>query len=139
MKIFNNENGKKVVYVQLNDLALLPKDRDNGYLESVWNKVFRGMFIVTDENRYEFKRFDEEHEVEFFENLDWSIDFKKVKDFTEEQFTDYAWEIAQQMNSYAEKINSLENANMVDHYELFTRYELLKFKYLSLIDVSWFK
>lgn len=139
MKIFNNENGKKVVYVQLIDLALLPKDSDNGYLESVWNNIFCEIFILTDENKYEFKRFDEEHEVEFFEKLDWIIDYKKVKDLNEEQVIDYAWEIGQEMNVYAEQINALENANKVDHYELFTRYELLRFKYLSLRDVLWFK
>ena len=139
MKIFNNENGKKVVYVQLNDLTQILNDSEKGIPQSVMHKVFSDMFIVTDENRYEFKRFDEEHEVEFFENLDWSIDYKKVRDLSEEQILELAYEIADKMNVYAEQINALENANKVDHYELFTRYELLRFKYLSLRDVLWFK
>ena len=54
MKIFVNDK----VYVQKNDLAYLMRGAgDISIPISIINKVFGDIFIVTDENRYEFIEF----------------------------------------------------------------------------------
>ena len=39
-----------------------------------------------DNNRYEFVKFEDKNEIEFFKNLDWMVDYNSVKDLNEEDF-----------------------------------------------------
>ena len=49
-------------------------------------KVFgNGVTIINDSNRYDFVKFDEESEIEFFKGLDWMIDYNEVKDLSEDE------------------------------------------------------
>ena len=83
MKIVNIEDGKKKVYVQLNDIMMMMQF---GSLipGEVMKKHFMNVFIVTDENRFEFSEFTDPHTVEFFEQCEWIPDFREFKDLTEE-------------------------------------------------------
>ena len=63
MKVF--ANGK--VYVQNNDLQYLLRTCDGISIpSSIINKVFGDVFIVTDDNRYEFVEFSNPEDVDFF-------------------------------------------------------------------------
>ena len=65
MKIVNIEDGKKKVYVQLNDVMMLMQ-LDGTIPAEVMEKIFSDVFIVTDENRFEFAEFVEPSTVKFF-------------------------------------------------------------------------
>ena len=84
MKLFHTENGKEVVYVQMQDIIYL-NQRDLPIPVSIYLKVFKGVTIVNDSNRFDFVRFDEENEVSFFRSLEFVIDYDKYKDLTDEQ------------------------------------------------------
>ena len=67
---------------------------------TILKNFFTGVTIVTDENRFDFVRFEDEHEVEFFRNIEFIIDFDQYKGLTEKQIK-------------SEAQNALINANFV--------------------------
>ena len=82
MKIFNEEKSKRVVYVQRNDLAML----DASSLVVPGSCLITG--LVDDSNRYDFVRFEDPRVVEFFEGIDWIVDFKSLKGQDDEVYAD---------------------------------------------------
>ena len=75
MKIFHTENGKEAVYVQMQDIMELNRS-DTPILASIYMKVFKGIVIVDDSNRFDFVRFDDEEEVKFFKEVDFILNTK---------------------------------------------------------------
>ena len=80
MKIFHTENGKEVVYVQIQDIVELNQS-DMPIPASIYLNAFNGIVFVDDSNRFDFV----EHEVKFFKELDFIVDYDKYKDLTDEQ------------------------------------------------------
>ena len=107
MKIFHTENGKEVVYVQMQDIMYLSNETDIPIPVTIFTKVFAGVTIVDDSNRFKFVKFDDEHEVEFFKNLKFIIDFNQYKNLTDEQLEEEGKELATQANEIAKKWNSM--------------------------------
>lgn len=107
MKIFHTENGKEVVYVQMQDIMYLSNETDIPIPVTIFTKVFAGVTIVDDSNRFKFVKFDDEHEVEFFKNLKFIIDFNQYKILTDEQLEEEGKELATQANEIAKKWNSM--------------------------------
>ena len=65
MKIFNKENDKERVYVQLNDIMELTQT-NMPIPASIIDKVFRGKFLIVDDsNRDDFVEFDKKEEIDF--------------------------------------------------------------------------
>ena len=82
----NNYSGDKV-YVQKNDLAYFMRGAEGiSVPASIIDKVFGQIFIVTDENRYEFVEFSSLEEIEFFKKCDWMVDYNLFDGMTEEEF-----------------------------------------------------
>ena len=96
MKIVNIENGKKKIYVQRNDLMMMMQ-LDSLIPAEVMEKVFSKVFIVTDDNRFEFEEFVEPGSVEFFEACDWIVDFRYYKNMTEEEIMTEGHKMVQEM------------------------------------------
>ena len=138
MKVFNIENGKKKVYVQLNDIMMLMHFGSTIPVEVMENH-FSVVFIVTDENRFEFSEFTEPSTVEFFEQCDWIVDYKQYRGLTEEQIIGCGQEIAGQMNEIATRWNEMSPDEREKHEELTTEHEKLEFKMHSLADILWTK
>ena len=107
MKVFHTENGKEVVYVQMQDIMYLSNETDTPIPATIFTKVFTGVTIVDDSNRFEFVRFDKEHEVEFFKDLKFIIDFDQYKEYSDEQLEEEAKRLATQANEVAEKWNGM--------------------------------
>lgn len=122
MKLFHTENGKEVVYVQRHDLVQLELS-EMLIPASIYTKVFTGRTIVDDSNRFDFVRFDEEHEVKFFRELEFVIDYDQYKDLTDEQLDEEAQKLATKANKIAEKWNSMsiderkQNSNLLQEHE----------------------
>ena len=107
MKLFHTENEKEAVYVQMQDIMYLSNETDMPIPATIFEKVFSGVTIVTDANRFDFVKFEEEHEIEFFRKLDFVIDFDQYKDLTDEQLEEEAQKLGSKANDIAEKWNSM--------------------------------
>ncbi len=119
MKLFNTENGKEVVYVQIQDILIL-KRSDMHIPESVYAKVSKEIIVDKDSD---FLKFDDEHEVKFFKKLDFIVDYDKYKDKTDEQLDKELEKKIKLANQLAEKCYKLskdereKNINLLQEYE----------------------
>ncbi|MGN1371224.1 MAG: hypothetical protein ACI4XM_02990 [Candidatus Coprovivens sp.] len=138
MKIVNIENGNKKVYVQLNDVMMLMQ-LDSLIPAEVMDKVFSKVFIVTDDNRFEFAEFTEPSTVDFFESCDWIPDFRYYKNMSEEEIIADGQMIADEMNSIGVKWNAMSDQERDKNEDLLTRYHRLEFKMHSTAEILWTK
>lgn len=138
MKIVNIEDGKKKVYVQLNDIMMMMQFGSTIPSE-VMEKHFMNMFIVTDENRFEFSEFTDPHTVEFFEQCEWIPDFREFKDLTEEEIIANGQKIGQLMNEVAMQWNGMTPEEREENEYVYNRHESLEFKMHSTAEILWTK
>lgn len=135
MKIINSDS----VYVQKNDIAYL-NSSDLPIPASVYMKVFgKGVTIINDSNRYDFVKFEEKSEIEYFKGLDWMIDYNKVKDLSEDEIIKLAESIGEERDEIASTFNSMPEEERKQHTDMVTKCDLLEFKFYSLRDILWFK
>lgn len=135
MKIITSE----AVYVQKNDIAFL-NQTNLAIPASIFLKVFgNGVTIINDKNRFEFIKFEEESEIEFFRSLDWIVDYDSVKDLDESQIIELGQTVAQQKNQIAKKYNAMSNNKRRENQSMVYECERLDFKMYSLRDILWFK
>ena len=127
MKIFNKENGKEKVYVQMNDLMMLNQS-DMPIPASIFEKVFTGVVIVDDSNRMDFVEFDKPNEIEFFKSVDWIVDYKELRKLSDDELEEKAQEAAKELNEIAEKYNSMSVEEREKNQDLIIRHELLNYK-----------
>lgn len=135
MKVFHNENGREVVYVQMQDLGYLVNESDLSVPESFFTKVFTGMTYITDSNRFDFVKFDDDEDVKFFKELEFIIDFDKYKGLTDEQLERESIKVITEINEIAEKWNSMSEEEQEKNGDLLEQYNDLKhmLKFLTSI------
>ena len=134
MKLFHTENGKEVVYVQMQDIMYL-NDTDIPIPVSIFSKVFKGITIVDDSNRFDFVRFDEPHEVDFFKDLEFIIDYTKYKDLTDEQLQEEFNALAKRANEIAKRWNDMTEDERQDNIRLLDDHENLAYMLHFLSEV----
>ena len=138
MKIFNVENGVKKVYVQMNDIMMLTHS-DISIPTSIFEKIFSDIVIVNDNNRMDFVEFTQPNEIEYFESLDWIVDYKQIRFLSEEEIKKKGQEIANEMNKIANRFNSMTDEEKRDNQSLIQRHELLDYKMEHLAEILWVK
>ena len=127
------------VYVQKNDLGFM-NHTQLAIPASIFMKVFgNGVTIIDDSNRYEFVRFDEKSEIDFFKEQDWIVDYNSVKDLSEEEIKKIFDETVNQMDDISEKYNKMSSLEQANNSHMAAQYERLEFKLYSLRDILWFK
>ena len=135
MKIITDD----AVYVQKNDFAYL-NHSELSIPASIFLKVCEsGVFIVCDENRYDFIKFSEPHEIEFFKDIDWIIDYNDVKDLSLEDIVEVANKINDERRELALKFNPMSPEEKEKNVDMYYRSEYLNYKFLSLRDYVWFR
>ena len=135
MKIITNDSA----YVQKNDIAYL-NSFDLPIPFSIFMKVFgNGVTIINDSNRYDFVKFDEKSEIEYFKDLDWMIDYNEVKDLSEDEIIKLAESIGEEQDKIATTFNSMAEEERKNHADMVTKCDLLEFKFYSLRDILWLK
>lgn len=78
MKVISKGN----VYVQMQDMGYL-NSSDVPIPASIFMKVFgKGVTIIDVHNRFDYVCFDEPHEIAYFKNLDFIIDYEEYKDLS---------------------------------------------------------
>lgn len=137
MKIFANNKA----YVQNNDLAYLMRGAEGISIPaSIFEKVFGKVFIVTDQNRYDFVEFSEPTEIDFFKECDWMVDYNSFDNMTEEEIIEIGCKINEERNKIAKSFNELKPKEKEKQYQkISTQIELLEFKMMSIRDVLWHK
>ena len=122
-----------------NDIAYL-HHTDLPIPASIFMKVFgNGIVIIDDNNRYEFEKFEDASEIEFFNGLDWIVDYNSVKDLSDDEIIEMGQSIAQSKNQIAQQFNSMSEEERKENLGMVTQCELLDFKMYSLRDILWFK
>ena len=130
---------ENAVYVQKNDIAYLTHT-DLPIPASIFRKVFSNeMTIIDDSNRYEFEKFEDDNEIEFFKGLDWIVDYNSVKDLSDDEIIEIKQNIVQARSQIAEQFNSMSEDERKENLGMITQCELLVFKIYSLRDILWFK
>ena len=139
MKIFNKEQDKEKVYVQMNDIMELTQS-NIPIPASIVDKVFgREMLIVNDDNRDDFIEFDNKKEVEFFKSLDWIVDYKKYRDLSKEELEIIMEETLNQSNEIANKYNNLSFDEKEKNIGLVNKFNFLNLKLQGLKQILFIK
>lgn len=127
------------VFVQMNDIVFL-NSTDLPIPASIVMEVFgKGITIVNDSNRYDFVKFEESTQIDFFKDLDWIVDYCALKDKSEEQIKKEIDQVIEERNKIADKFNNLPEYEKNDNFDLVSRYEQLEYKAYSMRDLLWFK
>lgn len=135
MKLFHTENGKEVVYVQMQDIMYLHHETDIPIPATIFMKVFTGVTIVTDANRFNFVRFEEEHEVKFFRELEFIIDFDQYKVFSDEQLEEEVHRILARATDIATKWNGMKPEEREENYSLYEEHRNLGYMLEFLCEI----
>jgi len=131
MKIITND----AIYIQKNDIFYL---RHTNLYIPIPSSV--DYINISDKDRYEFIKYEDEKDIEFLKNLDLIINYDEFKDLSEEEIINLGQSIAQEKNRIANKFNSMpekfreENIDIVEE-----KCKLLGFKMYSLRDLLLFK
>ena len=140
MKLFHNENGQETVYVQMQDILYLVHESNVSVPASIFEKVFSvGAVFVTDANRFDFIRFEEEHEVDFFKKLEFVIDYDQYKDFSEEQLIAEVKKLEDKANEIAEKWNDMTSEERRENSELYEEHQNLDYMCRFLCEIYFVK
>lgn len=123
MKIFNIENGKKKVYVQLEDIQVLLKT-DQYIPISIFDKVCE---VEESVEELDFIEFYEENEINFFKAIDWIVDVKELNKKNINELINLYEKAEKNKNNY---INNHSKDNLTDDEKY--EYELLKHKSNSI-------
>lgn len=135
MKLFHTENGRDVVYVQMQDLMYLTHETDIDIPATIFQKVVTRGRIVNDANRFEFVKFEEEHELKFFRSLEFIIDFDQYKGFTDKQLEDETRKIAAKVNEIAKKWNNMTAEERRKNGVLYKEYNNLNYMISFLTEI----
>lgn len=134
MKIFHKENGREIVYVQMQDMMYL-NSTDLPIPASIFMKVFSGVTIVDNSNRFEFVSFSEEHEVKYFRELEFILDYNQYKDMDDNQLNEEAKKFVLRANEIVDKWNVMTLGERKKNQEMLLEHENLGYMlfFLSLI------
>ncbi len=128
MKVFNEVNGKEVVNVQINDIAFLSNATDIAIPASIFTKVFSGVVIVDDSNRFDFVQFEEPLEINFFKSMEWIIDYNKYMAFSDEELEKQFNEEVQAIDKIVDTYNAMSKEEKSKNQHLILDYECRKYK-----------
>lgn len=126
-------------YIQNNDILYLSHS-DYPIPASIFLKIFgNGRIVINNSNKYDFFKFDDEDEIDFFKNVDWLIDYDEIKDLDEEKALSLGQRISQEKNEIVQTFDSLSEEEKKANMDMITECDLLDFKMYSLRDFLSFK
>ncbi len=149
MKIINGDE----VYVQKNDMIYFFRFMrmiNGDYIRynycslpvpvSTFSKVFgRGPVIIDDSNRYDFVKVDDKAEIEFFDGLDWILDYNQVKNMPKDELVKMGQSMLDERNEIANRFNSMSLEEKSNNGYMIDKCEMLEYKIQSLRDFIWFR
>jgi len=136
VKIINSEDGKEVVYVQNHDMMYVMHNCES-MPAALMQDFFSDIVIINGNNRFDFVRFTDPTEVEFFRKQDWIINYAEYKDLSEEEIMQKGTEAVEESNAVAKEFN--ESRSDKERAELYNRHELLDAKIENIKLFLWYK
>lgn len=138
MKIFNEENGIKKVYVQLCDIGMLLHS-DEVVPLSVY-KCLKDIRCINEYNRFLFVEFTDNNEIEFFKSISWILDFKKYKNLTENKLLDRLQLVEEKMEDIAREYKKQAINEGIRNDELMLKYDCIEYMGATIYNIlSWKK
>ena len=130
---------KDVAYVQNNDIARLMHS-SSMIPASLFDSLFStGCFIVVDENRYDFVEFRNEEDIEFFEGIDWIVDYDELNKLSDEQLEELGNKIVNEQNNIADAYNFMTQFERKKNQHLIEKYEKLEHQLNSISAFALFR
>ncbi len=131
MKIFNNENNIKKVYIQVEDIIML-----NKLSITIPNSINTNDIINTHNNKTDFIEFTNKNEIDFFKSIDWIIDYKRIRNLSNKNLKKEKQKILDEISNITNKLNStIPNKSKI----LITKYELLNYKLKHFKEILFAK
>ena len=127
MKIFNTENGKEKVYIQMQDIMeLMHSNMCDSFPAFIIDKLYpegRPLFI-SDHNRWDFMEFSEPCEIEYFKKQEWILDYKVARAMNCDEINSAGYEVALEHDEIASRLKDLSGEELQKHREEIIRYEV---------------
>lgn len=134
MKIIND----KVVYVQKIDLEFL-KYRLHSLPVSIDSQIFENVESNFDDfNKYDFFKFENVNDIEFFRNTDFIVDYNFVKTVSIDEIVKVGKKYIEKRDILARKLYSIATSNS-DYNEILTQFKIVEYQISSLNDIIDFK
>ena len=128
MKIFNEENGVKKVYVQINDIYTIQE-----FSEEVPSYVYETVMDFGDAGVDKnfgmcFREYSKPNEVKFFESCDWILDYKKYRNYSIERLESEMGLCDMETDNIHRSIDGLTTEERKQRQEDIQRIYLLNYK-----------
>jgi len=134
MKLFRNNR----VYVQMNDVMFAMSHSDS-VPGVVVNQIFKGIVIVTNDNKMDFVNFDDKTAINYFKSLDFIVNYDDYKDLSIEELDAKAEELIEKIGVVADKYNGLSEEKRAKHHDLVDEYEKLEYVINCLGEIKGIK
>ena len=135
MKLFHEEYGKEVVYVQLQDIMYLTYQTFIPKSSSIFSKVFTNFSIVDDSNRFNFIRLTDEDEIKFFKEADFIINYDDYKFLTDEQIKKRIEELQNKVQQTVKNYHRMLFEEREENNFLFSQYRNFKYMIKILLEI----
>ena len=123
------------VYVQKDDIEYL-NSLGLSLPSSVVNKIIEyDIMEIDSSNKYEFVKFGEQSDIEFFKNLDWIIDYSEVKNLSESEMMLLYKKVIEEKNAIAREYNLMSESDRINNMDYVRKYKLLDYKLYSLLYI----
>ena len=134
MKIIQDD----AVYVQKIDLKFL-KYYHRILPENISKKIFENPKIDLDDyNKYDLFKFDEPQDIEFFQSLDFIVDYMVIKDYNNDELENYAESCQKELESISQQLYTTDKKDP-EYATISSRYKVLSYRQISLYHISEFK
>lgn len=135
MKLFHTENGKEVVYVQMQDIMYLVNDTDISVPDVITEKVITDVRVVDASNRFDFVKFEDEYVVKFFKELEFVIDYEEYANLSGKQLGNEIKLIANSRHKLTQKWADMTEVEREENSEIFDTYCNIRYMLKYLYEV----
>lgn len=130
---------KNTMYVQKKDILYLTQS--NILIPKyIYIKLLElHTFPINETNKYEFIRFNKIEEINFFNSINWIINYDDINKLNNNEIIKLATKIKLEQNEITNKMRKIANKSKEELMDLITEYELKNHEFYSLRDIYWIK
>lgn len=137
MKIIENNK----IYVQKKDIKFLNTSPfyipiPSSLLSIIYDEKIRE---IDDVSKNQFIEFSSPEEINFFQSIDWIINYDEIKDLGEREIFNVALNLAQNKNDILSKFSYMSKKTKIRNANLLIECDLIDFKIYSLKEILAFK
>ena len=134
MKIITEENGKKRVYIQRLDLAILPALIEDGSPATVYWYGVDSLQNITNKNRFDFILVKDTKIASFIEHAKYILDFSDFKDYSIRELKEKIRMIEESMETTRDYIIAETEEEKKSKINFLNQKKYMKLMLLNFID-----